>query len=78
MTTATYDSVAKDAERLTPEEQARLMAHLEDLADIRAADEAKARLASGDDELIPLDQAIAESEAAWAARDAAYSNAHNG
>ena len=71
MASATYDTILHEVERLTPEDQARLMEYLEDLADIRAADEAKARIASGEDELIPLDQAIAESEAAWAQRAAA-------
>ena len=71
MATETFERIAHAVEQLTPEEQARLMEYLEDLADARAYDVAKARLASGEDELIPLDQAIAESEAVWAQRDAA-------
>lgn len=72
MTTATYDSITEAIERLTPEEQARLMEFLEDLADIRAADEIQAKIATGEEEVIPLDQAVAELEAKWAReRDAA-------
>ena len=70
MASATFDTITQEVEKLTPEEQIRLMEYLEDLADIRAADRAKARLAAGEDELIPIEQAIAESEAAWAHRDA--------
>ncbi len=70
MTTETLERITHEVEQLTPEEQAQLAEYLEDLADIRAANEAKARLASGEDELIPLEQAIAESEAIWSERDA--------
>ena len=70
MTTETLARITHEVEQLTPEEQAQLAEYLEDLADIRAANEAKARLASGEDVLIPVEQAIAESEAIWAERDA--------
>ncbi len=41
----------------------QLLQAREDLADIRAYDDAKAALAT--DEVIPLDQAISELEAEW-------------
>lgn len=72
MPTATYETIVQEVEQLTPEEQARLIEYLEELADIRAYDAVKASLAAGEDEIIPLDQAIAELEAKWASeRDAA-------
>lgn len=43
MATATFDTITHDVEKLTPEEQARLMEYLEDLADVRAYDAAKAK-----------------------------------
>ena len=42
------------------EEYERLIETLEDLEDIRAYDEAKATLERGEDEVIPLDQAMRE------------------
>jgi hypothetical protein len=66
MTTARYETVLEQAQRLPPAEQERLMAALEELADMRAYDAAVA--AQAGEELIPLDQAIAEIEAEWAAR----------
>lgn len=72
MTTETLERITHEVEQLTPEEQAQLAEYLEDLADIRAADEIKAKIAAGEDEIIPLDQAVAELEAKWASeRDAA-------
>ncbi|GAC1640760.1 MAG: hypothetical protein NVS4B8_08550 [Herpetosiphon sp.] len=58
MATATFDTIIQDVEKLTPEEQARLMEYLEDLADIRAADDAKAE----GRETLPFNEAIAEIE----------------
>ncbi len=40
-----------------------LLEEIEDAADVRAYDEAKAALAAGEDEVIPLDQVVAEYEA---------------
>jgi PHD/YefM family antitoxin component YafN of YafNO toxin-antitoxin module len=42
------------------EEYERLMEELEELEDIRLYDEAKAALERGEDEVIPLDQAMRE------------------
>ena len=42
------------------EEYERLLQELEELEDIRAYDEAKAALQRGEDEVIPLDQAMRE------------------
>ncbi len=56
MATATYDSVLDQAQQLSPEDQARLMEALEELADMRAYDAAVA--AQADEDLVPLDQAI--------------------
>jgi PHD/YefM family antitoxin component YafN of YafNO toxin-antitoxin module len=42
------------------EEYERLLEELEELEDIRAYDEAKAALERGEDEVIPLDQALRE------------------
>jgi hypothetical protein len=66
MTTVRYETVLEQAQRLPPAEQERLMAALEELADMRAYDAAVA--AQAGEELIPLDQAMAEIEAEWAAR----------
>ena len=42
------------------EEYERLIESLEELEDIRAYDEAKASLERGEDEVVPLDQAMRE------------------
>jgi PHD/YefM family antitoxin component YafN of YafNO toxin-antitoxin module len=43
-------------------EYERLMGALEDLADLRAADEALEAIARGEEELLPLDEAVDEME----------------
>jgi PHD/YefM family antitoxin component YafN of YafNO toxin-antitoxin module len=43
-------------------EYERLMGALEDLADLRAADEALEAIARGEEELLPLDEAVHEME----------------
>jgi PHD/YefM family antitoxin component YafN of YafNO toxin-antitoxin module len=43
-------------------EYERLMEALEDLADLRAADEALQAIARGEEELLPLDEAVQEME----------------
>ena len=43
-------------------EYERLMEALEDLADLRAADETLEAIARGEEELLPLDQAVHEME----------------
>lgn len=63
MTTATYDAALELAQRLSPEEQLRLIEALEDAADLVAYDAAKARLDAGEDEVIPFEQVLAEIEA---------------
>jgi PHD/YefM family antitoxin component YafN of YafNO toxin-antitoxin module len=45
---------------LPVEEYERLLEELEELEDIRAYDEAKAALERGEEEVIPLDQAMRE------------------
>ena len=65
MATTDYETVLEQARQLTPSEQLRLMEELEDVADVAAYDAAKA--AQSGVELLPLDQAIAEIEAEWAA-----------
>lgn len=45
---------------LDVKEYERLMEALEDLADLRAADEALREIESGEDEVIPLEQAVRE------------------
>lgn len=45
---------------LPVEEYERMVEELEELEDIRAYDEAKAALESGEDEAIPLEQAMRE------------------
>jgi len=55
MTTATYEAALELAQRLSPEEQLRL---IEDLEDIRAADAAKLEDPIG----LPLEEARAEIE----------------
>ncbi len=54
----------KDGERvgviLDVEEYERLLEAAEDLADLRAADEALREIESGEDEVIPLEQAVRE------------------
>lgn len=44
------------------EEYERLLEAAEDLADLRAADEALREIESGEDEVLPLDEAIREME----------------
>jgi hypothetical protein len=56
--TVTFERITSEVEQLTPEEQARLMEYLEDLADISAADEAKAE--GGQNK--PFREALAEIE----------------
>ena len=64
MTAVTFETVLDLARQLPLEEQSRLIAELEeDAADIAAYDEAKAALASGDEEIIPFEQAMAEIDA---------------
>ena len=43
-------------------EYERLMGALEDLADLRAADETLEAIARGEEELLPLDEAVREME----------------
>jgi hypothetical protein len=43
-------------------EYERLMEALEDLADLRAADETLQAISSGEEELLPLDEAVQEME----------------
>jgi PHD/YefM family antitoxin component YafN of YafNO toxin-antitoxin module len=43
-------------------EYERLMEAMEDLADLRAADEALEAIARGEEELLPLDEAVHEME----------------
>ena len=43
-------------------EYERLMGTLEDLADLRAADETLEAIARGEEELLPLDEAVREME----------------
>ena len=43
-------------------EYERLMGTLEDLADLRAADETLEAIARGEEELVPLDEAVHEME----------------
>lgn len=45
---------------LDVKEYERLMEALEDLADLRAADEALREIENGEDEVIPLEQAVRE------------------
>ncbi len=47
---------------LDVQEYERLMEALEDLADLRAADEALQAIARGEEEILPLDEAIREME----------------
>ncbi len=47
---------------LDVKEYERLVEALEDLADLRAADEALEAIARGEEELLPLDEAIREME----------------
>ncbi len=47
---------------LDVQEYERLMEALEDLADLRAADEALEAIARGEEELLPLDEAVREME----------------
>ena len=47
---------------LDVKEYERLMEALEDLADLRAADEALQAIARGEEELLPLDEAVHEME----------------
>ena len=58
MATETFERITHEVEQLTPEEQARLMEYLEDLADVRAADEAKAEGGQN----MPFREALAEIE----------------
>ncbi len=58
MSTETLKRITHEVEQLTPEEQAQLAEYLEDLADIRAADEAKAEGGQN----MPLREALAEIE----------------
>ena len=46
-------------------EYERLMEALEDLADLRAADEALQAIANGEEVLLPLDEAVHEMEEEW-------------
>jgi len=47
---------------LDVEQYNRLLEAAEDLADLRAADEAIREIESGEDELLPLDEAVREME----------------
>lgn len=47
---------------LDVKEYERLLEALEDLADLRAADEALEAIARGEEEILPLDEAIREME----------------
>lgn len=58
MATATYDTIIREVEQLTPKEQARLMEYLEDLADSRIAEES--RTEEGED--LSFEEAVAEIE----------------
>ena len=51
------------------QEYERLMEALEDLADLRAADEALREIESGEDEVIPLEQAVREIREGRVPRD---------
>jgi hypothetical protein len=68
MSLMSYEDVLRGAQQLTPEEQLRLIEDLEELADIAAYDAAKA---ADDDEVIPIEQAIAEYEERQSRRRAA-------
>jgi hypothetical protein len=48
---------------LDVKEYERLIEAMEDLADLRAADEALEAIARGEEEILPLDEAIREMEA---------------
>ncbi len=50
-------------------EYERLIEELEELADIRAAEEARHELKSGEDEVIPFDQAVREIREGRVPRD---------
>ena len=54
---------------LDVQEYERLMEALEDLADLRAADEALREIESGEDEVIPLEQAVREIREGRVPRD---------
>lgn len=54
---------------LDVQEYERLMEALEDLADLRAADEALREIESGEDEVIPLEQAVREIREGRVSRD---------
>ena len=58
MATETFERITHEVEQLTPEEQARLMEYLEDLADVRAYDAAKAKPS----DTLTWDEAMAEIE----------------
>ncbi len=47
---------------LDMQEYQRVMEALEDLADLRAADEALEAIARGEEEILPLDEAVREME----------------
>jgi len=51
------------------EEYERLIEELEELADARAAEEARRELASGEDEVIPFEQAVREIREGKVLRD---------
>ncbi len=63
----------KDGERvgviLDVQEYERLMEAVEDLADLRAADEALREIESGEDDVIPLEQAVREIREGRVPRD---------
>jgi PHD/YefM family antitoxin component YafN of YafNO toxin-antitoxin module len=54
---------------LDVQEYERLKEALEDLADLRAADEALREIESGEDEVIPLEQAVREIREGRVPRD---------
>jgi PHD/YefM family antitoxin component YafN of YafNO toxin-antitoxin module len=54
---------------LDVKEYERLIEAMEDLADLRAADEALREIESGEDEVIPLEQAIREIREGRVPRD---------
>jgi PHD/YefM family antitoxin component YafN of YafNO toxin-antitoxin module len=54
---------------LDVQEYERLMEALEDLADLRAADEALREIESGEDEVIPLERAVREIREGRVPRD---------
>lgn len=54
---------------LDVKEYERLMEALEDLGDLRAADEALREIESGEDEVIPLEQAVREIREGRVPRD---------